>query len=173
MHNKTSMLLLFSFKLEKKQKLLPSSALSFCAPSFSGGIPSPLITRERNQLGANGPFSFCQIHRISLTTPPPSLPCGIMLLAPLTLLSHYPLSPCVNIYHSNINCSSFQLFPSPLNLFSGHTLVIHHLHLCLFMQRLAAQFGYDLNVPLLYSLTLLFSSFSLLYLVLRFSLPSG
>lgn len=81
-----------------------------------------------------------------------------MLLAPLTLLSHYPLSPCVNIYHSNINCSSFQLFPSPLNLFSGHTLVIHHLHLCLFMQRLAAQFGYDLNVPLLYSLTLLFFS---------------
>lgn len=91
----------------KKQKLLPSSALSFCAPTFSGGIPSPLITRERNQLGANGPFSFCQIHRISLTTPPPpSLPCRIRLLAPLTLLSHYPWSPFVNIYHSNINCSS-------------------------------------------------------------------
>lgn len=116
----------FSFKLEKKKKkLLPSSALSFCALSFSGGIPSPLITRERNQLGANGPFSFCQIHRISLTTPPPSLPCGIMLLAPLTLLSHYPWSPCVNIYHSNINCSSFQLlsisYKSTFRSYISHT----------------------------------------------------
>lgn len=115
---------LFPFNRKKPKSSYPP-ALSFCALSFSGGIPSPLITRERNQLGANGPFSFCQIHRISLTTSPPSLPCGIMLLAPLTLLSHYPWSPCVNIYHSNINCSSFQLlsisFKSIFRSYISHT----------------------------------------------------
>lgn len=100
---------LFPINWQKGTFLLSSSPSS--ALSFARGIPFPLITRASNQLGANGPFPSCQIYRISLTTLPPSLPCGNILLAPLTHFPHYPCSPCVNIYHFNIKWSSSQLFP--------------------------------------------------------------
>lgn len=87
----------YSLFSQQRRTLLVSSSLS-SAHSFSNGIPFPLITRASNQLGANGPFPYSQIHHISFTTLPPSLSCGNKLLAPLTHLSLLsPLTLCQHL----------------------------------------------------------------------------